>query len=443
MSSRARARVRRTVRVARRVVRTASDQEVTFLAAGVAYYAFVSLLPTVVLLFIVATAVGEERLATTVVAASSGLLTDAGQEFVVEALESGAGRGGTTVFSVLLAVWGSLKVFRGIDTAFRNIYGSEDPPSLLAQLRESIVVAASIGASFVLMLAIGSVLLTVDLGLGLGVASILTLPAVLTVAFLPMYYFFPERDVSLREVLPGAVFAGVGWTVLQALFQAYVGLQSAGGGPQVYGVIGAVLLLVTWLYLGGIVVLVGVVVNVTLAADRRRGADATDGVGSRAPIGDGGEPGGPGDEHRERGDRHGKGDAAHAGAHMSGEEYEDGPAPDVAELDRRVAALRADVDEIDGRTVEKPALESELKRYVRARMRRGHARGWGPYLVLLYGVVLTLGAFYWLDRWVAIVAMVVTFLSTLGLYTLFVLVGVGLNALDVPGKALDAVRDRR
>jgi hypothetical protein len=63
--------------------------------------------------------------------------------------------------------------------------------------------------------------------------------------------------------------------------------------------------------------------------------------------------------------------------------------------------------------------------------------------VLLYGTVMTLGAFYFLDGVWAILAMLVLFLSTLGLYTLFVVVGVGLNFLDVPGKAVDAVRDRR
>ncbi|WP_321169943.1 hypothetical protein [Halobaculum sp. CBA1158] len=119
------------------------------------------------------------------------------------------------------------------------------------------------------------------------------------------------------------------------------------------------------------------------------------------------------------------------------------PAPDIEDLDERVAELRADLDAIDDRTVKKPTLEAELKRYVRSRMRRGHARGWGPYLVLLYGTVMVLGAFRWLDGWFAIGAMVVSFLSTLGLYTLFVLVGVGLNVVEVPGKAIDAVRDRR
>ncbi len=96
------------------------------------------------------------------------------------------------------------------------------------------------------------------------------------------------------------------------------------------------------------------------------------------------------------------------------------------------------------RTVEKPKLEAELKRYVRRRMRRGKARGWGPYLVLGYGVVLTLGAFYYLQSdLIAVVAMLIIFLSTLGLYVLFVIFGIGLNALGLPGRAVDAVRERR
>lgn len=122
-------------------------------------------------------------------------------------------------------------------------------------------------------------------------------------------------------------------------------------------------------------------------------------------------------------------------------------APDISDLDARLAELRAEFDEfeddIENRTVDKPALKDDLERYVRRKLRRGHARDWGPYLVLLYGTVMTLGAFYWLSNdWLAILAMLIIFLSTLGLYTLFVLVGVGFNVLGAPGKALDIVRDR-
>ncbi|MGM0591406.1 MAG: hypothetical protein ACQETI_07225 [Halobacteriota archaeon] len=122
-------------------------------------------------------------------------------------------------------------------------------------------------------------------------------------------------------------------------------------------------------------------------------------------------------------------------------------APDISDLEGRLDELRADFDafedDVESRTVERPKLEAELKRYVRWRLRRGKARGWGPYLVLLYGTVMTLGALYWEDGLVSIVAMIVIFLSTLGLYVLFVLFGIGLNLLDIPGWALDAVRERR
>ena len=123
------------------------------------------------------------------------------------------------------------------------------------------------------------------------------------------------------------------------------------------------------------------------------------------------------------------------------------PAADIADLEDRLDEVRADLDAFESdvreRTVDRPALESELKRYVRRRVRSGRASGWGPYLVLLYGTVMTLGAFVYLRGVYAILAMLVLFLSTLGLYVVFVAVGLGLGVLSVPGRAADAVRDRR
>jgi membrane protein len=100
-------------------------------------------------------------------------------------------------------------------------------------------------------------------------------------------------------------------------------------------------------------------------------------------------------------------------------------------------------EEIEDRTVHREELETELERYVRGQARRGHARGWGPYLVLLYGTVMTLGAFYFLSGVWAVLAMVVVWLSTLGLYALMVVVGMTATALGVPGKLLDRLREFR
>lgn len=140
--------------------------------------------------------------------------------------------------------------------------------------------------------------------------------------------------------------------------------------------------------------------------------------------------------------------SAAAGVDRGRRDVEPHGAADINELEERIAELQADLaafeEDVDERTVQKPELERELKRYVRSKVRRSKARGWGPYLVLLYGVVLTLAAFFtFSDDLIAFVAMLVIFLSTLGLYVLFVMFGTALSVTGLPGKAVSAVRSRR
>ncbi len=124
---------------------------------------------------------------------------------------------------------------------------------------------------------------------------------------------------------------------------------------------------------------------------------------------------------------------------------------DVGDVETEFEDLEAQVegfeDDVEDRTVHREAVERDLKRYVRKRVRRGHARGWGPYLVLLYGTAMTIGAFYFLQdsAGFAILAMIVIWLSTLGLFALMLIVGVIFNVLSLPGRARDvlgALRDR-
>lgn len=110
---------------------------------------------------------------------------------------------------------------------------------------------------------------------------------------------------------------------------------------------------------------------------------------------------------------------------------------DVESLQEEIAALE---ERIEDRTLHRDAVEQDLKAYVRRRQRRGYARGWGPYLVLLYGTVMTIGAFVYLSGGWAILAMLILWLSTLGLYTLMILTGIGLSVLGLPGRLRDRLR---
>lgn len=265
--------VRRRLGPVASVVRNAaargSDAQVGFLAAAIAHYAFVSLIPLLLVVLAVGTYVGGEALARRIVERVGDLLAPSGQELFTEALTSPVGRGPAGVVGFLGLLWGTLKVFRGLDLAFSRLYGTASEKSFLGGLRNAGVALASVGLGVAGVVGVVAAVALVDGALVAALAP-LTLFATLLVVFFPLYYVFPDVPVSARRALPGTVLAAVGWTLLAAAFGFYT---SVAGSFALYGVLGAVLLLVTWLYLGALVVLAGGLLNVALDA--------------RAPVGTG------------------------------------------------------------------------------------------------------------------------------------------------------------
>ena len=402
----------RSVTVGRKLLSAYRTQQVSFLSASIAYYMFVSLLPLLLLGLAVATVTGEEAFAAQVLDAVGTALTPQASQLLAAALTNASGRGGATVVSLTVMVWGSLKVFRGVDTAFSLIYDTHESGSFVGNLRNAAAALGGIGLAVVGFTVVGS--LGAVVGVDVALSGIVLVP-VLVVAFLPLYYLFPDAPMTLRTALPGTVFAAVGWTVLATGFGLYT---SVAGSYQLYGVIGGVLLLVTWFYFAGTLLLLGAVLNAVLAgvtdrqlqheALRRSDKAMSEDADSETPP-----PTAGGDD-------------------LTDEE--------VRELREEFETFR---DDVEDRTLHRDDVEGDLKQYVRRRMRRGHARGWGPYLVLLYGTIMTLGAFYYLQSIWAVLAMVVVWLSTLGLYVVMVVVGIGIRVTGLPGIALDKVRDWR
>jgi YihY family inner membrane protein len=404
------------VNVGRSVLEEAREQEITFLAASTAYYAFVSLIPLLLLAFVVVSFVAGDQFATQVVDRASGLLTATGQEELRQFITNPEGQGGTTILGLVVLAWGAIKVFRGFDEAFSTIYATDPKTGIVDQLEDALVVLTAIGAAVVVLVVAGAVTALFPEFPFVEVVTTLVQLAALVPVFLPLYVVFPDAGVSIREALPGAILATVGWTVLQVAFRIYAQVSSTSSSQF----LGTALLLVTWLYFAGILLLLGAVLNVVLAsrgsyAERTREPEETR-VERKQEL---------------------------LARYMTDDES----APDIVELRDELRELRADVEsfeeDIEDRTVEKPEVESELKQYVRKRMRRSHARGWGPYLVLLYGTAMTLGAFFWLRGAWAIFAMTVVWLATLGLYTLMVMLGFGVGVLSLPSRVSDRIGNFR
>lgn len=248
----------------RSILELVKEQNVTFLAASVAYYAFISVIPLLLLALAIGSLLGGEAFAQQIVSTAQGQLSGQGATVVEQALTASSGRAGASVASIVALTWSALKVFRGMDLAFDEVYGLQAETGLVGQVKDGLIVLATVGLAAVLMIGLGVVLgQAAQLGIPfIGVIGYVALVAGLVAVFMPLYYVMPPVEMTAREALPGTIVAAVGWLVLQVGFQIYA---ANAGDYAAYGLLGAVLLFLTWLYFAAVLVLVGAVVNVVLA----------------------------------------------------------------------------------------------------------------------------------------------------------------------------------
>lgn len=252
---------RRAVATTRAVIGRIREDDVPFTAAGVAYYAVASFLPLLIVSMAVLSLVGAEDW---LVDAIRGSVSGSAVDVVDEALRQTQGRGGAGTVGFLVALWSATKLFRGLSTAFDELYegGGEDP--VLAQVWQAIVLLAALLIAFVVAAGTGIVTALVPFDLPLsGLVWNLVGLVLLVVGLLPFYYVLPPIDVSVGEALPGAVVSAIGWLLLQFGFSIYA--RNA-GTYEAYGFLGAILLFVLFCYLAALVLLVGAVVNVVHTA---------------------------------------------------------------------------------------------------------------------------------------------------------------------------------
>lgn len=240
-----------------------SEKNVTFLAGSIAYSAFISLVPLIMFFLLAVSVFGAPELQQQVIEVATNSVSPSVGGILEVMVEQQRDAGPSSTLSaaligVLTLVWGAIKVFRGLDTAFSLIYETTAQGSFLGQLKKSLVVLFTLTLGAIAM--VGT---TTVVAFFAGIPFIgVVVPTLLVVGlcgvFFPMYYLFPDIDVAPREALPGTIVGAVGWSILQVLFQGYVSLSGSGGN-----LIASILLLVTWLYFSGVILLLGAAVNAT------------------------------------------------------------------------------------------------------------------------------------------------------------------------------------
>ncbi|MCJ8007781.1 YihY/virulence factor BrkB family protein [Lederbergia wuyishanensis] len=79
--------------------------------------------------------------------------------------------------------------------------------------------------------------------------------------FLFLYTVVPSTKVKLQSVIPGAVFATIGWQSVSIAFSYYV--SYAASYTRLYGQLGNIIVLMIWFYFTAAVLLIGGLLNAT------------------------------------------------------------------------------------------------------------------------------------------------------------------------------------
>ena len=168
------------------------------------------------------------------------------------------------------ALWSGLGVVRTAQFAFDSVWEvpADERPGTLKQLLRSIWVLATIGVGLVVATLISGLVTSTSNGIDLGTAGrvggylvAVALDVGLVVAG---FRILTARPVSLRDVLPGGLLAGVVFFILQEASAVIISghLKNA---QSTYGHFATVITILWWFYLQAMITLLAAELNVVLA----------------------------------------------------------------------------------------------------------------------------------------------------------------------------------
>ncbi|WNB90814.1 YihY/virulence factor BrkB family protein [Bacillus sp. NEB1478] len=86
--------------------------------------------------------------------------------------------------------------------------------------------------------------------------------SVMAVVLMMLYYLAPNQRFHIKEVWAGSVFATLSWQLISLAFSFYV--TNFENYSSTYGSLGAVIILLMWFYLSGMVIVIGGIINAVL-----------------------------------------------------------------------------------------------------------------------------------------------------------------------------------
>lgn len=239
-------------------------------SAAMSYFGLMALFPALLLML----AVGNQFAAATELLTRAVEVYPGSGKFLRDTINSLSSVGtGVIVTCVVLVLWAGSWVFAVIERALNKIWGTTSRTfwhgraitigmvGIVGVLLSSSVLITSVVvglremagrlsprqmARFPLLVSVGSVFWQ---GLFATVSFLVTVAL-----FVAIYRFMPKTEVSLRDVLPGAVLGGLLWELAKYVFAWSLSYFHY---DQIYGSVGAVVAVLTWSYVSSLILLFG------------------------------------------------------------------------------------------------------------------------------------------------------------------------------------------
>jgi membrane protein len=270
-----------------------NEDRILAVAGGVVFYAILAIFPALTaIVSLYGLFANAATVADGVALASSIVPTDTLEILRVEALRIAAKSNGTLslslVFGLGIALWSANSGMKAIIDALNIVYEETEKRSFIKLNLLSLAFTG--GAVIVAILAVVAVvalpLLLNSLGLGFSAEAVIrTLRWPLLVILLfgglsLIYCYGPSRTRARWQWLSvGSLFATAAWIAASAVFSFY--LSNVADYSATYGALGAIIGMMTWIWLSVIVILVGAELNSEI--EHQTAEDST--VGAPKPLG--------------------------------------------------------------------------------------------------------------------------------------------------------------
>lgn len=276
------------LQIVRRAWKEANADMVPLLAAGVAFFAFLSIFPALIATVLLYGLVADPAQVTSQVQSLAGVLPAEARTLITDQLQSltqssSAGLGFGLVVSVLLALWSASGGVGHMVSAVNTAYDERESRGWVR--RKLLSLALTIGALVFFLVALGLVAVappllnnlvsSTPLRLLLELLRWLLVLLAVAAALAVVYRWAPSRDApKFRWVSVGAVAATVLWLLVSIGLSLYV--ANFGKYTKTYGALAGVVVLLMWLWLTGYAVLLGAEVNAE--SEQQTAADTTEGA---------------------------------------------------------------------------------------------------------------------------------------------------------------------